>query len=65
MVEIGDPGGNLLPVEPSDFGDTSLAAELRRYDAQRLLLAVQLNDQPAAMDAFFAAPVCMCDEVRA
>ena len=65
MVELGNPGGNLLLGEPVELDNSDLWAKLRRHYLHHLIATVQLDDHPAAMYAIFAAPVHARYEVRA
>ncbi len=65
VVELGNPGGNLLTVEPLDLDNAGLMAKRQRHYLHRLIATVQLDDQPATMYARFAAPVRVRYEVRA
>ena len=64
-VEVGNPGSKLILGEPVELDNSDLLAKLRRHYLHRLIATVQLDDQPAAMYASFAAPVRVRYEVRA
>ena len=64
-IESSNPGCNLLPGESGDLHDARLSTKFRWHDFHRLIATVQFDDEPAAMDTSFAAPVCVRDEMRA
>ena len=65
VLKAGNPGGNLLPVESVELDNSDLFAKRQRHHLHCLIASVQLDDQPAAMYASFAAPVHVRYEVRA